>query len=133
MRNSVIAAVLTGAALLSTSTAIEAQPRPPASRPPQCFSAHDWQGWKATDDHSMYIRVRMHDIYRIDFAGSCPTLSWPGAHLVTVFRGSDNVCAPLDLDLKVSDGHGIASPCMVSRITPVPYAEAAALPRKLLP
>ena len=133
MRTSAIAAVLTGAALLSTTTAIEAQPRPPASRPPQCFSARDWAGWKATDDHSMYIRVRMRDIYRVDFADSCPTLSWPGMHLVSVFRGGDQICLPLDFNLKVSDGHGMATPCMVSRITPIPYAEAATLPRKLLP
>ena len=133
MGRSVIAAVLTGAALFSTTTATEAQPRPPASRPPQCFSARNWEGWRAADDRSMYIRVRMHDIYRVDFAGSCSTLSWPGVHLVTVFRGSDEICAPIDFDLKVADGHGIPSPCIVSRITPVPYAEAAMIPRKLLP
>ena len=133
MRKSAIAAVLTGAALMSATTGIEAQPRPPASRPPQCFYAHDWAGSKATDDHSMYIRVRGRDIYRIDFAGDCPGVSWAGNHIVSVFRGGDQVCAPLDLDLKISDGHGMASSCIVSRITPVPYAEAATLPRRLLP
>ena len=81
----------------------------------------------------MYIRVRGRDIYRIEFAGSCPNLSWPDEHLVSVFRGGDEVCGPLDLDLKVSDGHGVSAPCIVSRITPVPYAEAATIPRKLLP
>jgi len=133
MRNSAILVALTGAALLSTSTAIEAQPRPPASAPPRCFSAHDWEGSKSSDDRSMYIRVRGHDIYRIDFAGGCPGVSWPGNHIVSVFRGGDEVCAPLDLDLKISDGHGIPTACIVSRITPIPYAEVAAMPRKLLP
>ena len=133
MRMSAIVAVLTGVALFSTTSAIEAQPKPAASGPPRCFSAHDWDGWKAKDDRSMYIRVRMHDIYRVEFAGGCPNLRWPDMHLVTVFRGSDEICSPLDLDLKVSDGHGIPTPCIVSRITPVSYAETATIPRKLLP
>ena len=133
MRRSAIVAALNGAALFSTTTAIEAQPRPPASAPPRCFSAHDWAGSRSTNDHSMYIRVRGRDIYRIDFVGGCPGVSWPGNHIVSVFRGGDEVCSPLDLDLKVSDGHGIASACIVSRITPIPYAEVAAMPRKLLP
>jgi hypothetical protein len=133
MRTSAIVTVLTGAVLLSTTTAIEAQPRPAATRPPQCFSAHDWAGWRATDDRAMLIRVRGRDIYRVEFAGGCPSLSWPGVHLVTVFRGSDEVCGPIDLDLKVSEGHGMDSACIVSKIIPLSYAEAAALPRKALP
>jgi hypothetical protein len=133
MRTSAIVAVLAGATLFSTTTAIEAQPRPAASAPPQCFSAHDWAGWKSVDDHTMYIRVRGRDIYRVEFAGGCPSLSWPDEHLVTVFRGGDEVCSPLDLDLKVADGNGIATACIVSKITPIPYAEAATIPRKLLP
>jgi hypothetical protein len=134
MRTPAIVGVLTGAALLSASTtAIEAQPRPAATRPPQCFSAHDWAGWRATNDGSMLIRVRGRDVYRVEFAGGCPNLSWPDVHLVTVFRGSEEVCAPIDLDLKVSDGHGMASACIVSKITPLSYAEVDALPRKALP
>ena len=127
MRMSPIVAVLTGAALFSTTSAIEAQPRTPAGGPPRCFSAHDWAGSRSVDDHSMYIRVHGRDIYRVDFAGGCPGVSWPGNHLVTRFHGTDEVCNPIDLDLRVSDGHGIATSCIVSRITPLSYARAVRL------
>ena len=68
----------------------------------------------------------------LDLVGSCPTLLIPNAHLVTVFRGPTQVCSAVDLDMKVSDG-GIATPCLVDKITPMSPAEVKALPAKLQP
>ncbi len=63
-----------------------------------CFFINQWQGWHATNDHTIYIRVNMRDIYRIDLSAGSQELTWPGSyHLVSVVRGSSSVCTPLDL------------------------------------
>jgi hypothetical protein len=133
MRRSTAAMVVASGVLLTIPGAIVAQPRPPAAAPPKCFSARDWSGYKAVNDKMMFIRVRGRDIYRVEFAGGCPEVGWPDSHFVSVFRGTDEVCSPIDLDLKIVQGRSFPTPCMVSSITPVSYAEAAQIPRKLLP
>ena len=114
---------------------VQAQPASsgPAS-PPNCFRADDWSGWKLTPDaKAMYIKVRRKDVYRVEFAGSCPALGSAFAHPVLRLRGSSWICHPLDFDMKVADGNGIPTHCMVSKLVPLSSDEAAALPNKLKP
>ena len=132
-------AAVCGALALSgqmlTSAAV-AQPAAPGTAPlKRCFYASQWQGWHAPNEHMMYIRVNMHQIYRVDFAASCQELTWPDVHLVSTFRGSDSVCTPLDLDIKVADSspHGIATPCIASGLSELSPEEIAAIPKKDLP
>ena len=107
---------------------------PAGSGPARCFYSHDWSGWTVSPDaKSMYIRTGVRNIYRLDFANACRAAQGAGVHLVTRIRGSSLVCGPLDLDLKVADGHGFTTPCIVSQITPLSAEEAAALPKKLKP
>jgi hypothetical protein len=104
------------------------------SRPAQCFNTRDWNGWTISPDaKSMYIRTGVRSIYRLDFVNKCRAAQSIGVHLVTRIRGSSSVCSPLDLDLKVSDGRGFATSCIVSNITPLSTEEAAALPKGLKP
>jgi hypothetical protein len=125
------ALVLTGSALAQPAGQPAAQQTGPLKR---CFYARDWQGWHAPNEHMMYVRVNMHQIYRVDFASSCQALTWPDAHLITTFRGSDSVCTPLDLDIKVSDSpHGIPEPCIASGLSELTPEEIAAIPKKDLP
>jgi hypothetical protein len=133
MRTLVLA--LAAAAPLLVSTTFTAAAQPAAHQPPaRCFRSQDWEGWKATPDgRTLYLRVLMHDFYRVDLAGACPELNAPDAHLVTHVRGSDEICAPVDLDLRVSTGMGFATPCIVRSITPLTAEEAKALPPKLRP
>jgi len=127
-----IGAAISGALALTGSAL--AQPAGPAqSSAPlkHCFYARDWQSWHAPNEHSMYVRVNLHQIYRVDFASGCNELTWPDVHLVTTFRGSDSVCTPLDLDIKVSDGpRGIPEACIASGITELTPEEVAAIPKK---
>ena len=129
-----IGAAISGAVALTGSALAQpaGQPTAPLKR---CFYARDWQGWHAPNAHMMYLRVDMHHIYRVDFASSCQALTWPDAHLITTFRGSDSVCTPLDLDIKVADsgpGH-IAEPCIASGLSELTPEEVAAIPKKDLP
>jgi hypothetical protein len=98
----------------------------------QCFFTNNWRGWRAIDDKSMYARVGLNQVYRIDFVGGCPGLKSPAARLITS-SVTGQVCKPLDLDVKVSDLQGFSTPCIVERITPLTITEIAALPKNLTP
>lgn len=133
MRKRFLTTTLIGLAAASMlGLAADAQP---STKPaPSCFFSIDWNGWKASpDSKSIYIRVGIHDIYRLDLSAACPELQMPDARLITKIRGSDSICSPLDIDLRVSDMHGFATPCIVSAITPLSPADVAAMPAKLKP
>ena len=131
MRNLALALA---AAALAVPAAASAQPasqsKPGAAQ--QCFFDRDWRGWKAVDEKSMYIRVGIHDIYRVDFSSGCPGLLEPNVHLVTQSH-SGSVCSALDLDVKVSQFDGFSTACIASNLTRLSPAEVAALPKKQLP
>jgi hypothetical protein len=134
--------VLAALALSAAAAVAMAQPAasPPGKPPPstkiapKCFRSHDWESWKpAENSKAIYIRVNINQFYRIDFSDSCPMVQSPNVHLVTRTI-NDLVCTPLDLDLKVADPPTeFAIPCIVTGITPMSPAEAAALPKKLQP
>lgn len=98
----------------------------------QCFFTRDWRGWKAIDRNALYARVGANRVMRFDFAGGCPGLTSPGARLVTS-SVTGQVCTALDLDVQVQNPPGFATPCIVSKMTPLTAAEVAALPKKLTP
>lgn len=96
----------------------------------QCFSLSDWRGWSAPDKNTLYMKVRGRDVYRVDLAFSTNQLTWPGTHLVSVVRGPDTICGPLDLDLRVGDGFGAPIPIRAKTITKLTPEQVAALPKK---
>src|SRR5882672_8904487 len=115
---------------------VVAEPAPrTAPRGPQCFPIRNFKNWKALDAKTLYIRVNLHQYYRLDLATSCPTLLSPNSHLITKWRGSSWVCSALDWDLKVSDSpmRVFASPCIVKTMTALTETEAYAIPKKYKP
>jgi len=108
----------------------------PAAPENQCFPITSFENWRAPDNKTMYLRVNVNEYFKIDMSGECPELTYPDAHLITVWRGSSEVCGPLDWDLKVADGTGpgsFAVPCIVKAQTRLTPAEAAAIPKKFKP
>lgn len=99
----------------------------------QCFYLSDWRGWTAPDKDTLYMKVRGRDVYRVDLAWGSNQLTWPGTHLVSVVRGTDSICSPLDLDLRVSDGMGFAMPIRAKTITKLTPDEVKAIPKKYQP
>lgn len=102
----------------------------PAKPPRQCFYLSDWHGWSAPNKDTLYLKVRNRDVYRVDLAYGSSQLTWPGNHLVSIVRGSDSICNPLDLDLRVSDGFGMAIPIRAKTITKLTPEEIALIPKK---
>jgi hypothetical protein len=118
-----------GAGAVAATPAL-ASTEPTNARP--CFPARDWQSWKSPSPNVIYVRVFLHDYYRLDLSAGSSTLSWPDVHLVSIFRGSDWVCSPLDLQLYVSD-HGFREPLIVRSITKLTPEEVAQIPPKFRP
>lgn len=130
MRSLALTAVIVATAGLS-QPALGAEP---AAKPKTgCFFSNDWRGWKASPDaRSIYIRVGVRQIYKVDFTAQCPFLTQPLARLITS-TPTGTVCRPLDLDIKVATPGGFPTPCLVDRLTALTPAEAAALPKALTP
>jgi hypothetical protein len=104
------------------------------AQPNQCFFESQWENWKAPDDHTIYLGVTGHKVYRLDLAGSCPELTWPDARLISHDRsGEGSICGPLDFDLKVAEQGGPGMACIVKSMTLMTPDEAAALPRNVRP
>ena len=122
------------AAALLTAGVAAADPAP-APRPngQECFYSREWSGWRAPDSETLYIKVRMHDVWKIGLSSECSMLRVPGAHLVTKIRGTDSICAPIDLDLGVSDGNGFTEHCFVKSLRKLTPEQVSAIPPKDLP
>jgi hypothetical protein len=133
-RNTVFAALT--AALIAIPAASAANPAPETRSlaSGDCFSARQWRGSSAASDNALYLRVGMKDVYRVDLhGGGARRLNQAGAFLVTRFRGADRVCAPIDLDLAVSDTMGFTVPLFPQAITRLTPEQAAAIPPELKP
>src|SRR5205809_1079418 len=88
-----------------------------SSAPRHCFFINEWQGWKSPSPNILYLGVRMHDVYRVELSGGSYSLQSPDMHLVSISRGSSSVCDALDLDLRLSDGHGFSEPLIARSMT----------------
>ncbi len=129
-----IIAGLCAASVLLLSPPLAAADSAAPTKPSSCFFVNQFENWKAPDAKTIYIRVSMHNYYRLDLAGSCSELLWPDSHLITIFHGSDTVCSALDWDLQVGQGmHSIPEPCIVKTMTALTPDEAAAIPKKFKP
>ena len=132
MKQYLPAAALLGVAALTATGLAVAQPQQHA-KPMQCFYSNEWSSWKAPNEHVMYVRVSGNRIYQLDFASSCRMMTEPDAHLITKFEGSNSICTPLDIDLKVADTGGIPEPCIVSGLSQLTPDQIAQIPKKDLP
>ncbi|HLY04382.1 MAG TPA: hypothetical protein VKR31_01425 [Rhizomicrobium sp.] len=111
---------------------------PAAAQPPQqnaCFLINQFNGWKSPDTRTIFIRVGLDRIFRLDLANNCSLLAMPNVHLITKTRGPDLVCSAIDWDLSVSESPpgNIPQPCIVKKMTLLSPGEAAAIPPKFRP
>jgi hypothetical protein len=107
----------------------------PAAMPGGCFRSHDIRNHSiAPDGHTLYIDVGGKGVYRITTNGACLAGAISSDPLVMEHPpGAQYVCKPIDLDISVAKGGGVATPCIIDTITPMTPAEVAALPPRLRP
>jgi hypothetical protein len=121
------------AAVAALAMAGAAHADAPAAKPKStCFFTRDWSGWHAPNKDTIYLRVNVRDFYKVELNFGSQLLTWPDSHLINEVRGTDSVCSPIDLDLKVAEG-GIVEPLFVKSITRLTAEQVAAIPKKDLP
>ncbi|MGI9170163.1 MAG: DUF6491 family protein, partial [Caulobacteraceae bacterium] len=98
-----------------------------------CFLSRDWQGWKSPSPKIIYLRVNVSDIYKVTLSVGSSMLQSPDVHLDSIVRGSSNICSAIDLDLRVSDNNGFATPLIAESLTKLTPEEIAAIPKKYRP
>jgi hypothetical protein len=101
----------------------------------QCFRAQDWHGSSSGGPRDLYIRVGMHDIWRLAMAQDCPGARYPGpVSIGDLVTGSNEICSAVDLQISVMpQGGSNATACIVKSINKLTPEEAKALPKKVVP
>jgi hypothetical protein len=120
--------IAAAAATLGLAGAAHAAPAA-ANTSGNCFLSSNWQDWRGADPNTIYFRVNVRDVYRVDLAGGSNMVTDPSNHLISQVRGSNWICKPIDLDLKISDGH-IVEPLFVKAITKLTPDQVALIPKK---
>ena len=128
--------VLASAAALcaAAAPALAADPAKPAAGP-QCFRVSQIQNHTKGDAKTLYLSVKPKwQVYRLGMSGSCLAgVNSSDPLVLETVGGTDMVCRPLDLDLKVKVGAGGLTPCIIKDITRLTPDQVAALPPKVRP
>ena len=123
------AIALATAALVLGTAAIAQAAANPATPAEQCFRSRDMSNHRRVDDQTLYLKVGVKDVYRLQSKGKCFTgLTSTEPLVIKTTGGSGMICRPLDLDLSVKHGN-IATPCIVDSITKLTPEEVAAIPK----
>ena len=134
--------VLAGVAALSVSVLSVATPAlaqasdPAAKTPaPACFRVSRIQNHTKGDAKTLYLRVGpQKQVFRVGVSGTCLAgVNSSDPLVLETAGGSDRVCRPLDLDLKIRIGPGGLTPCIIKDIARLSPEQVAALPPKLRP
>ena len=122
------AAVLISAVL--PAAAASAQPAP--SRGEQCFYTHNINGFRASDDRTLYVRVGVNDIYRLDLMNDCTGLTFRQGIGLESTPGDPWICSAIQATVVYRD-LGIRNRCPVSNMHKLTPAEIAAMPKRDIP
>jgi hypothetical protein len=132
-----LCAALLAAGLTGASGVAAAQDNnhkhPKAQDHTPCFFISQWRGWKAPDDHTLYLGVNFHDVYKVDLSAGSTLLQDPDARIVSWTQGPDSVCSAIDLQLAVAVPPGIKEPLIARKLVKLTPEEVAAIPPKYRP
>jgi hypothetical protein len=133
MKPLAILAMATTIAASSASVALAADPAQPTTQR-NCFRVSQINNHTKGDNETLYLSVRSKEVYRLGMSGNCLAGATSSDPLILKVHGSDLVCRPLDLDLKIKLTGGVgATPCIIRDITKLGPEEIAALPPKIKP
>ncbi len=95
-----------------------------------CFYINQWEGWKAPNDHTLYLGVNFKEVYEVQLGGRSSLLQDPDARIVSLTQGPDTVCHAIDLELAVVTPPGIRAPLIATHLRKLTPQEVAAIPPK---
>lgn len=99
-----------------------------------CFRSHEISNHRKADDHTLYLKVGLKDVYRVTSKNACLAGAMRDDGIVISAPPSGMVCKAIDLNLGVrTGGGGMATPCLLESIVKLTPQEAAALPKDVRP
>lgn len=132
----VAAAALAGLGAVATSAAQPEHAAPPAPArhydKNQCFYTKNVTSFAAPDEHNLYVRVGVRDVYHFEMFGPCPDMDW-NQRLALVSRGSSWICNGMDAEV-VTHATGIGRQrCQVRHMEKLTPEQVAMLPKRARP
>lgn len=125
--------ILTGAIAALGAVGALVTPGAASAAPKQdrCFWTQSVNGFTAPDDRTVYVKVGVKEVWRLDLFGTCPDVRWNN-DIALASRPGSSICSAMDATIIT---HGPTGPqrCQVSKITKLTPEEAAALPSKSRP
>jgi hypothetical protein len=118
--------ICTAALVAALAGGVAAQAQPAAR--PACFYPDDISNFRAIDDHTLYLRVGVHDFYRLELMGHCDGLGFHERLAIRSTPAGSPICSPLDIEI-ISRDLGSTQRCPVTVLHALTPAEAAALPK----
>lgn len=106
---------------------------PQASAARQCFFASNVNSYREAGDEAVHLRVGANQVWRMEFAGSCPDVRWSFGRIALQQRGGGgSICGGMDVDV-LTDDAGFPRRCPVRSVRRLTDAEVAALPQEQRP
>jgi hypothetical protein len=99
-----------------------------------CFWARNVTSFAAPDDRTVYVKVNLHDVYRLDLMIACPDVNWNQRIALESNHGAGgSICNALDAEI-VSHATGLGPQrCPVKTLTKLTPEQVAALPKGAKP
>lgn len=98
-----------------------------------CFRVSDLRGQRIGNDRTVYFATRNKQVFRLDMASAClGGAAFSDPLILERSGGTDRVCKPIDLNVRVQNPIGSSS-CLIQSITRMTPAEVEALPKRLRP
>jgi hypothetical protein len=132
MTPALMTCALVTCALVTCAGAAGAAEKPAAAG--KCFDVKDVKGHVIADDHTLYLNVGGHSVYRVAMSNNCLGGMGPSDPVTIKERSAPKICEADDLDVHAElNGGGLSSRCVLDSLTRLTPAQAAALPPKLKP
>ncbi len=109
------------------------QPARAQNPAPACFYGRDVNGFNAPNDHTLYIRVGVSDVFRLDLQSRCTGLTFRQNLGISSSPAEGGfICSPLQAEVVYRD-NGFSNRCPVVGMHKLSAGELAALPKRDLP
>jgi hypothetical protein len=125
-------AVVLAAGALCVAAAVAPETGAKAARSRDaCFARSNINGFSAPDDHTVYVRIGVSQIFRLDLMTRCINLTFRHNIGLEARPANAFICSPLEATVVYRDiGGGFPQRCPVTAIHKLTPEEIAALPKK---
>lgn len=123
---------LGAAALVAYALPAAAKTPPEAAKTPrECFWTDRVTNFASDDDRTVYLRVGVKEVWRLEMLGRCTDVDWSN-RIAIRSRGGSHICSGLDAEIIAPSPIG-PQRCAVKTVRKLTPEEIKALPKKARP